>query len=507
MKSKIVVAVVTALLICGAGASAATDDWTTQDHDQQRTGFQPQHTGINRDNVGSLKLHWAVPLNELAYASPLVAGGRVYVATGKGNVYALRVSDGSIIWKTRVGDYIRMTPALADGLLFVGNYGIETGPRNHVEPSTGSMSAISAKTGKLVWKTPVRGLVRSEPVIAHGIVFEGIAGGDTWNGCLTGGIVSFDEFTGQLLARRWNTSSRLNNGGGVWSPLSFDGSTLYFGTGNTCDGTGMQESVVALALDMTTRWATVAHKLLSPEKTKLTESLGGQDVGSGVMIRGNRVYAKAKSGILYSLDKATGKKIWQNDFRHGDAVGSGGFGTPTGDGSMIMGNSGEGSMTGRNDGLTTLVAVDYSGRQKYVFQEQTSVTPSLTAAFIDGIGFAPLDSSIIAFDSHTGTKLWSYKTQDDFYGSPVIVPSGLYTVDVSGNVYAFALRGASQAVTPSATLRHLFNPDKQQNPISKKLLVGAALGIGFIAWISIMLLRRLTSARLPKATMDANPQQ
>ena len=489
--------------------SAPIDDWVTQDHDMNRTGLQLQNTGITKANVNSLKLRWAVPLGELVYASPIVANGTVYVSTGKGNVYALKVSDGKTIWKTNIGDYVRMTPTLADGLLFVGNYGLSNGAISHTPPVSANMTALDVKTGKIVWKTSVPGIVRGEPVVVNGVVYEGIAGGDTWNGCIAGHIAAFDEHTGKLLPKTWYTSPKPKNGGGIFSPISYDASskTLYFGTGNTCDETGTQNSIVAISsLDMKTRWVVSGDKPTTHEEALKEEAGGGIDVGCGITIRGDRVYCKSKSGFLYALDKNTGKKLWETDLQPYGGVGSAGIGTATGDGTMLMVNSGERQYRGHNDGLTSFVAFDLAGHMKYVLQEQNTISLALSAAFIPGIGFVSLDNSLIAFDSQTGQKLWSSATQDSFYASPAIVASGLYDVDTSGNVYAYALPAVTSIIgTPGVVaLQNLNNPEIINNPSNgqhwKRILFGVVFGLGaIICAVTIFFTRRAKKIPEPQS--------
>jgi outer membrane protein assembly factor BamB len=449
-------------------AAAATGDWVTYAHDDRRTGFQPDPTGITTANVSSLQLHWSVALRELTTSSPIVAGDTVYVATRRGNVYALAADVGKIRWRRHIGNEVRMTPDLVDGQLLVAVYGsIMT------RPATGaSMQALDPKTGRVLWKTPfATGVMRSEPVVVGGVIYEGIAGGDPGSGCDSGRIVTLDEKTGKVLPGIWFTSPKRRNGGGIWSPLSYDGETIYFGTGNTCDGTGAQDSIVAITPALKTRWS------------QLAQAPGGddEDVGGGVMIRGAMTYTEGKSGMLYALDRRTGKRRWAS-FLHADSPGGGGFATPAGDGTVLVANSGDGSSEPPNH--TKLVAFDYSGHERYTIDEQSVATPSLGASFIPGIGFAGIDKSFEAFDARTGATLWSYETADSFYAVPAIATSGVFAVDISGNVYAFGLARPTAAALPE-TLASL--PHDEPAPSKRRMaifggavVIAIALGVGGI---------------------------
>lgn len=459
-------------------AAAANGDWTTYAHDDRRTGFQPADMGITRATARSLHLRWSIPLKETATASPIVAGDTVFVATERGNVYALRTDNGRVRWKRNVGNIVRMTPALVHGRLLVGTYGFyDTKPQHGA-----SMEALDPASGRILWKTPLAGVVRSEPVVIGGAVYEGIAGGDPESGCTSGRIVTLDERTGKLLPAAWFTSTRPRNGGGIWSPLSFDGRTLYFGTGNTCDDTGAQNAIVAVSPRLGTRWSTPA------------QAPGGQDedVGGGAMILGHAAYAEGKSGVLYALDLGTGRPLWTADV-HADHPGDGGFATPAGDGTILAVNSGGGSSNPPH--RTKLVAFDLSGHERYSIDQHIVSTPSLGASFVRGVGFAGIDKSVVAFDAQTGATLWTYATIDAFYAVSAIAGSSVYDVDLSGNVYAFGRSPESSGspTTQLSTVAHgvrgvLVGVSAPRHRTIELAALGGAIALG--AAICIVVLRR-----------------
>jgi outer membrane protein assembly factor BamB len=72
-------------------------------------------------------------------------------------------------------------------------------------------------------------------------------------------------------------------------------------------------------------------------------------------------------------------------------------------------------------------------------------------AINNGLAFAGFDDSAGALDIGTGSVLWTAPTSDLVVASPVVVPSGVYAADESGNVYAFTL--PYQTNTPASTNR------------------------------------------------------
>ena len=99
-------------------------------------------------------------------ASPAVFDGTLYLAGGK-TVYALKTSDGTLLWKTVIcgrpeetdcasdandPTQVLSSPALFDGKLF---FGTATGGVNFGIPYRGGFVALDAESGKLVWRFEV----------------------------------------------------------------------------------------------------------------------------------------------------------------------------------------------------------------------------------------------------------------------------------------------------------------------------------------------------------------
>jgi outer membrane protein assembly factor BamB len=416
-------------MVAVARSRAQDDDWTTFAHDDARTGFERMQTGITKQTVGHLHRRWLRSLSEHIWASPLAARGLVYVATEEGNVYGIDAASGEIRWKRNVGNAVHMTPALVDGRLLVGAYGRL--PATGKQPRDAAFAALDPMTGALLWRTPLPGLLRSEPVVLHGMIYEGLAGGDSFSGCFQGGVIALDQRTGKVTGVRWHPTRKANNGGGVWGPLSTDGERIYVGTGNTCNDLGGAEygdSVVALSRDLRVLWHLPTR----------VPGVDDSDVGGGVALHGSRTYVAGKNGYLYSLDRATGRVVRRADLAPW-ARNGGSSATPTGDGTMIIISGGE--HTDQNDDRkgpgSIVTAFDHDGRVLYHFTTAGVVRES--AAFVPGIGFLALDRRIVAFDARTGAELWSAALGDHAYSSPIVVASGVYVVNDVGDVQAFGL--------------------------------------------------------------------
>ena len=127
--------------------------------------YQPEEIGKTP------RLAWTRNVNaNLYFSSPVVAGGKVYVASldedlkGEGAIFALDAKTGELQWRYPVRNSIKNTIAVDEGTVFA-------------QDAEGYLYAIDSQTGKLKWdkKMDVAGL----PVLvdgltaANGIVYAG----------------------------------------------------------------------------------------------------------------------------------------------------------------------------------------------------------------------------------------------------------------------------------------------------------------------------------------------
>ncbi|HSR34042.1 MAG TPA: PQQ-binding-like beta-propeller repeat protein [Anaerolineae bacterium] len=70
----------------------------------------------------SVKPGWPFETESAIWASPLVDGGRVYVAAMDHRLYCLDAETGELIWEQDVGAAMAAPPILEDGILYVGAF-------------------------------------------------------------------------------------------------------------------------------------------------------------------------------------------------------------------------------------------------------------------------------------------------------------------------------------------------------------------------------------------------
>ncbi len=106
------------LLITSAFSLQA--DWPTFGHDPQRSGWAPEETRLSTQNAKDLELKWSIQLDNMplaldALTAPVVARDVVtpsgiktivYVAGSSNHLFAVDVSNGSLVWQRTFQSYV-----------------------------------------------------------------------------------------------------------------------------------------------------------------------------------------------------------------------------------------------------------------------------------------------------------------------------------------------------------------------------------------------------------------
>jgi alcohol dehydrogenase (cytochrome c) len=227
-----------------------TDNVTTQSMGYDRKNYSPL-AQINRSTVKRLVPVWSTSLMNDAgeLAAPTVYNGVMYVVNGKWS-FAIDVETGRQIWRTPV----EVDPGVQRVALFGAiNRGAATIYNGKVFRVTidNHLIALDMKTGKEVWNQLFADFHEGytstgAPIVAHGVVISGMAGGEfTTRGFLDG----WDPETGTKLWRRYtipapgepgsetwprDSDAWKVGGGATWRSGSYDPQLdlVYWGTGN-----------------------------------------------------------------------------------------------------------------------------------------------------------------------------------------------------------------------------------------------------------------------------------
>jgi outer membrane protein assembly factor BamB len=126
-------------------------------------------------------------------SSPAVKDGLVYFGARDFNLYALDARTGKEVWHQSVkNSWVPSTPAVSDGRVYTGS------------ADGRALFAFEAKTGKLLWTTPLDNLVFSSPVVAGDAVYIATLGGTVFGvTSASGRVVSYTLTQDRVLSTPW----------------------------------------------------------------------------------------------------------------------------------------------------------------------------------------------------------------------------------------------------------------------------------------------------------------
>jgi outer membrane protein assembly factor BamB len=317
---------------------------------------------LDAKNEGKQLWSFAAVSNGVIYAPPVAAGELVYVSghvqgNSENPLYALRATDGSVVWSTKGAS--QSAPALLsystvlvkDGVIYI--------------PSIGSVGSLlvgraDAMTGKELAQGSPDGLSVSSPTIAGNLLYIGAEDGylyalDRTKNLTTAWrtLIAAGGATGTPLAGVDNSDTSVNSSPTVANNVVYIGSTDHF----------------LYAVNATT--GKVLWKYETGDQIEWTSPA----VANGV------VYTGSDDKALHAVDAATGKGLWK--YATGGKIKS----SPAVDSGVVY--------VGSDD--HNLYAVDATtGKRKQTYQTNGRVFAS--PRIVDGVlYFASYDNYVYAF--------------------------------------------------------------------------------------------------------------
>jgi PQQ-like domain len=105
--------------------------------------------------------NWTQRIGGPVVADVAVANGMVYAASGDQSLFALDASTGMVRWHRYVGARSDSSPAVADGIVYIGSWFGHT------------VYAFDAASGKPLWTYLTGGSIDSSPTVVDGTVYIG----------------------------------------------------------------------------------------------------------------------------------------------------------------------------------------------------------------------------------------------------------------------------------------------------------------------------------------------
>jgi polyvinyl alcohol dehydrogenase (cytochrome) len=495
-----------------AGANVPVKkQWSSGGQNISDSHSNPFESQIKTTNVGSLGVKWTFATAGDVSATPAVVNGVAYFPDWGGSLYAVNVASDTLVWKHSISGYdgvdgsvSRTSPAVSNGVVYIG------------DQNGAHLMGIKASTGKLIWITQLdthpSAILTQSPLVHSGVVYEGVssseeaAAANPGYACCTfqGSMNAVKATTGKLL---WKTVMVPNNlrttggysGGAIWSStpaLDASSKTLYITTGNnytipdsatTCetnggtapdclDKTDYIDSIVAInATTGAIDWAdgqggfdtwTVACKSGAGGNCPV-DAGPDADFGSGAQlftIPGPHhshelvVGAGQKSGVYWVADAATGAILWGTQVGPGGSLGGIEWGTAT-DGSRIYVAEADSDGTsytpaGSTQAITwgSWAALDaVTGKIVWQTPDPDQGIDIGAVSTANGVVYASsMTGHMYALNGTTGAVLWDHLSQGSSIAGPAIVNGVVYWGDGyarlgpsvgtgSTTFYAFAL--------------------------------------------------------------------
>jgi outer membrane protein assembly factor BamB len=134
-------------------------DWAEFGFTPKGKRNNPYENVLKSSTVASMDIDWQFLAGAEIYSSPAVANGVVYVGSADGKVYALNANTRTQLSSFTTGNAVLSQPAVANGVVYVGS-------------DDKNVYALNASTGVKLWSAFVGGNVFSTTV-ANGVVYVG----------------------------------------------------------------------------------------------------------------------------------------------------------------------------------------------------------------------------------------------------------------------------------------------------------------------------------------------
>jgi polyvinyl alcohol dehydrogenase (cytochrome) len=345
-------------------ASSTTGaSWNGWGNGVENTRFA-QASGLPAADVPRLKLKWAFGYSGVsaARAQPTIAGGRLFVASENAEVHALDPKTGCTHWTYKAMAGVRTG-------LSVGPYktASASGQAVYFGDTRANAYAVDAQTGVLLWSRKVdnhaSAALTGSPTVYGGRLYvpvqglneEGQGGRGGYQCCtFRGSLVALDASTGAVVWKTYTVDEpkpRARNpqgvqmwgpaGGGIWSAPTIDikRGAVYVATGNGYADPPQPMTDAVVAMDLATgrvRWVkqmtandswTMGCQPKNPDNPACPATLGPDydfSASPSLTTVGGRdlLVLPQKSGMAYALDPdKEGAIVWERRIGQGSGLG------------------------------------------------------------------------------------------------------------------------------------------------------------------------------------------
>jgi polyvinyl alcohol dehydrogenase (cytochrome) len=339
-------------------SGTAAGNWPGWSPSSDNTRFQTATAGgLTAADVPALRLKWAFgfPDDVTAFAAPAVVNATLFVGSAAGTVHALDLQTGCIHWMFQANGPVRSTTvAVRQG----SGYSLVFGDQ------IGWVYSLDAKTGRVNWKKRIEAheatRLTGSPAVHNGIVFVPAASWEetraidpqyrccTFRGSITAlrasdGAIVWKTYLVEPPTKTGVTKTGVDqlgpSGAGVWSAPTVDEKrgVLYITTGDNYSYPATSTSDAVIALDLKSGRIVWSQQTTSNDVYNSACGGGGancppsngpdHDFGSSALLitpaSGRQMlFAGQKSGVVYAFDPDQhGTIVWQTRVGRGSTNG------------------------------------------------------------------------------------------------------------------------------------------------------------------------------------------
>ncbi len=489
--------------------------WTGWSPNVSNTRFQSAAlAGLTAESTARLRLVWTfgLPDADRARSQPAAAGGRLFVGSRSGRVYALDARSGCTIWEFEARAEVRTA-------ILLGRVGADRDYAIFFGDTKANLYAVDAENGTVLWSVKVdeheAATLTGSPVLFEGRLYLGISSIEEFTGafasypCCTfrGSVLAVDASNGEQIwkthtiperpePRQTNTHGVMlhgPSGAAVWSAPTIDAQLrrLYVTTGDNYSDppTDDSDAMIAYDLDAGKRiWSRQftpndAYNMGCNPRTDRINCPAADgpdfDFGSSAMLVepegvGRLLVAGQKSGMVHAVNPdRNGEIVWQQRTGRGGKLGGIQFG-PAADThhAYVAISDYRGARRDSVGGITSLrlsdgeIAWHRPGIRCPPDREGCSPAHSAAVTVIPGVVFAgSLDGHIRAYSTTNGEIIWDFDTARSFPNTVNGIPAkggslnGPGPVIVDGMVFVNSGYGQFGSMAGNVLLAFGLGPD------------------------------------------------
>ena len=436
------------VVVCTLMNIAVAQEWNMYLHDPPHTSYVASGTSIDPSTLTTLQPAWTLSIQHIVAAAATVSNGVLYVGDWKGNFYAIRADDGTILWQQFVGVSAAPPDPVCQPATGVSAQATVAGKVVYVAGGDSALYALDIDTGNQLWRVPLAdpatgAYLWSSLTLFNNSLYVGIASlGDC--PLARGALVRIDlDHPEKPIFHYLVPAGEI--GGGIWSTPAIDAAsnTVFVTT-----GTGEQDAKrglwggTMLALDATT--LDVKSYFFLPTNSTTDDIEWGSSPTLFQYEDGAKlVTATGKDGNLYCVSREKLTPVWTRRVAIScdcPQCGCGSLATPAFDGNRLYVGAGTNDENAMNTGA--VYAIEPSSGEVLWRQGLPGVVIApVTVA--NGIVFASTATGLVALDTNTGNPLWDDGGYGMLYSQPIVSGDTIYSTYVSGDVIAWRLPPSS----------------------------------------------------------------